>query len=433
MTRSKLCLSVRRISTLEAAWRHVRTRGLSSSNEDIQIETRRFDQNAVQNLRAIHETLRHKTFSFSPQKGVVKKRSKKAGRPIVVSPIPNRIVQRAILTVSEDITAIRDVLNVPTSFGGITGADTAIALVIEKISSGATWFIRSDIPNFFSHIPKRLIVEFIRKATNDEQFVELFERAITVELANAAALKEQNLYEIFPIGPIGVAQGSALSPLVGNILLRDFDSSMNGLGISCIRYIDDFIILGPSKHKVDTAFKSAKRKLAELGLDAYDPEVNPEKAERGLCVSGFDFLGCHISNTRIIPCKKARQAILTKIESVYEDGKRAIAFANRGKKPGALSQRFAQSHAKVDRIVKGWGESFAFCNDRRPVLELDKRISEVVKDFNTKVRQIMRGADSATMRRTIGVTLLEDIRSKPLTDLGSDRHTKRFRKTIRKV
>ena len=52
----------------------------------------------------------------------------------------------------------------------------------------------------------------------------------------------------FQSGDIGVAQGNSLSPLLGNLLLKDFDSAMNSLpNIRCIRFIDDFIILGPNK------------------------------------------------------------------------------------------------------------------------------------------------------------------------------------------
>ena len=76
----------------------------------------------------------------------------------------------------------------------------------------------------------------------------LFRQAIHVELSNLAALREHA--DRFPTEDIGVAQGSALSPLLGNIILADFDQRMNDGECRCLRYIDDFIVLGPSSAAV---------------------------------------------------------------------------------------------------------------------------------------------------------------------------------------
>ena len=73
----------------------------------------------------------------------------------------------------------------------------------------------------------------------------VFREAIDVELSNMAQLRDKAVD--FPIENIGVAQGNSLSPLLGNIILADFDRVMNEGDCRCVRYIDDFIILAPSK------------------------------------------------------------------------------------------------------------------------------------------------------------------------------------------
>lgn len=425
--RSALCREVRKTATLDAAWRHVRGSGFASANESIQKETRRFDENAMANLRNMQVSLRTGKFSFAPQKGVTKKRPGKEPRPIVVAPIPNRIVQRAILTTSEMVPAIREVLNIPTSFGGITGPSDAIAEVLERVKVGGNWYVRSDIPGFFTKIPKPAIVEFIRAASGDPEFAALFESAMTVELENGDALRREDLYRYFPTGPIGVAQGSALSPLVGNILLRDFDAGMNGAGISCIRYIDDFIILGPNKAKTEAAFQSARRRLGQFGLNAYDPNTDLEKAEQGPIGDGFDFLGCRIKGHSIQPGKKAQRALMAKVSKAYQEGIEAVRAAVGGENPGAVTQRLAQSHTRVDRIVKGWGESFSFCNDRRPFRDLDASISAKAREFESEVVKIAGRGDELRWRRAVGITVLADIGTKPLPPADAPRERKGLR------
>ncbi len=378
----------------------------------------------------MHEQLRHGTFVFQRQKGVGKKRVGKKVRPIVISPIPNRIVQRAILMVSETVPLISDVLNIPTSFGGITGADAAIALALQHSTKQGAWYVRSDIPDFFTQIPKPAILEFLLTATGEAKFVDLFDQAMAVELENEAILKKQDLYDYFPTGLIGVAQGSALSPLIGNILLRDFDKELNGDGITCIRYIDDFLLIGSSKEKVVRAFNAATRLLAQHNLEAYDPQQRSDKAHLGPCDAGFDFLGCSIKGFHIVPGKKARTALLKKVAEAYDDGIKAVAKALAGEDRGRPTQRLAQSHGRVDRIVKGWGESFAFCNDRRPIMELDRQITELMKGFDGRVRDMMRNHDDAAVRRAAGITLLTDIERKVLPSPEEARSRARKKKVL---
>src|SRR5208337_5315403 len=116
--------------------------------------------------------------------------------------------------------------------------------------------IRSDIAKFFTRIPKSSVTDIVAKAVNDDEFVDLFPRAITVELENLAQLREQA--NAFPIEDIGVAQGNSLSPLLGNLFLYEFDVELNKRpDVRCIRYIDDFIILAPSRDVAESVFAEA--------------------------------------------------------------------------------------------------------------------------------------------------------------------------------
>lgn len=109
--------------------------------------------------------------------------------------------------------------------------------------------------------------------------MNLFERATETSLVNLTRLGDDTA--LFPLGAEGVAQGSPLSPLIGNILLRKFDAKMNGRGIVCVRYIDDFVLLGPNPSALNKAFANAQAELSRFGMTAYDPATNTEKASLG--------------------------------------------------------------------------------------------------------------------------------------------------------
>ncbi len=403
---------VSRHRTLEKAWRKVRSRGLRSESVDIRAEVQQFDEQSSRNLRSIQQRLIKGSFQFAPQTGVAKKRKGKTPRPIVISPVENRIVQRAILDILSDVAAVKAVLNTPTSVGGIEGVDKAIALAVEAIRGGAKWFIRSDIPGFFTKIPKSKITDFIRSTPEvDEDFARLFDAAMAVNLANAETLGEDAL--LFPNGEEGVAQGSSLSPLIGNILLRDFDQAMNGRGITCIRYIDDFLILGSNKKAVERAFSSAKQMLADYGMDAYDPGKRPDKAAIGEVGNGFEFLGCHVQPGLIMPSKAAREKLLEKMRLIIGDGKRAMKEARN--RPDGREPRYAQTLCHLDRTIKGWGDAFAFCNARQVFQDMDEQIDNELSQFKRHVHSLMCGKSPLKKRRILGVHALQDTAYKALS------------------
>ncbi len=187
------------------------------------------------------------SIQFLPAEGLLIPRKGKKPRPLVKSPIPNRIVQRAILEVLQSVLVLESYYKNSTSFGGIKGRKLgvpgAVRAVYESIQSGvAKYYIRSDVDSFFTRIPRSVVLENIGLIIPDKKFKNILEKATHVELDNLAKLGLSASY--FPSYEIGVAQGCCLSPLLGNILLEDFDRKLNGRDITCIRYIDDFLILG---------------------------------------------------------------------------------------------------------------------------------------------------------------------------------------------
>ncbi|MBO6602398.1 MAG: hypothetical protein JJ938_02985 [Roseicyclus sp.] len=116
---------------------------------------------------------------------------------------------------------------------------------------------------FFDGVPRDQVLATLSKDVPDQEFLNLLDKATTVSLGNADRLGEDR--KVFPTNYEGVAQGSPLSPLFGNILLFDFDRQLNGRGVICIRFVDDFVIMSSSQAKCNAAFKSAKKILNVAG------------------------------------------------------------------------------------------------------------------------------------------------------------------------
>ncbi len=406
-----LYFKVREMKTLVGAWRVVKASALVSSSDEIKSSAVEFESESNSKLRTLQAQLRKQTFMFKNQKGVAKKRAGKEPRPLVISPIENRIVQRAILDVMQsNVPYIDTILNVPTSFGGIKGkrVEMAIMKLKDVFSGGAKYYIRSDIPNFFTKVKRSAVLEEVRKHVQDEKFYELFSSAIETTLGNLSELGRQNLSKYFPVGLDGVAQGSPLSPLIANIYLEEFDREMNSGTVACIRYVDDFVILGATEKDVFAGFRRAEAILKRLGLTAYSPFTATDKAGHGRVGDGFDFLGCHVTPGLVQPSRAARNSLLDKVDA---EVLRTLSAAKHIMEGGELVAAgcYGQGLSKINSIVWGWGKSFYFCNGFQVAKNLDLEISKKLGVLERELQNLIRGADYRVRQRVSGVNLLEDI------------------------
>lgn len=421
---------------LRAAWGKVRTSGLTSESAQTKQDTHRFDKDWLGGLERIRSQLKHGDFAFNGERGVPlhKGRGKSGIRPIVLAPIANRIVRRAVLDVLQGygrkddpprrrwagFPEVRAVMDTRTSIGGIPerGVPHGLALIDEAVRADFNWFVRSDIRNFFTKIPKAEVSEFIRDAVQDDRFANFFDLALATNLENQQELEERKQFKHFPNPQIGVAQGSALSALAGNIVLREFDAAMNERGIVCVRYIDDFILLGRSNAKVLAAYDSAKKMLIQIGMDVYEltdkAAVASGKVHSGNIHHGTDILGYRISGHSLQPSTASCEKLFIKLDKVVADAKQAMRTAAIGI-PAPHALRYHQAAGMLHEIIWGWSQSFKYTTARQALVSLDTEIDKRIVALSRAAHQLIGENGRKTNRRVIGIHLLADT---PLASLA---------------
>ena len=418
---SKLRKSVQKAANLEAAWRVIYRNGKYSKSDDVRLAIERFAEDPAKNIRSIQRRLSRDKFQFEPAKGApihkLDSKGKRTGkiRPIVIAPLEARIVQRAILNVLVEVPALKPYISTPHSFGGMRktkpkegqleesyhSVPAAIKAVLDEIGNGAKWTASADITAFFTKISKSAVSDIIGRCIQDQSLMDLVASAIKVELANLAELRQ--LASQFPIEDIGVAQGNSLSPLLGNILLADFDTAMNERDCRCIRYIDDFIILAPTEKAANARLRKAKQLLEE-----FEMELSPEKSSRQAqkVEKGIEFLGIEIVPGHLRPSRKARGKFLSSVKAALDTSAKAMTGLRHG---NPLDPKLAliSTLKRVDGMVDGWGKHYWFCNDRQLFRSIDEKVRDVIGSY--------LGSYSDTRER-----LAENMRHLPLglTNLG---------------
>jgi RNA-directed DNA polymerase len=414
--KSDLALKVRKRGNIDRAWLAIKRNARTSKSQDTKNEIAAFEENLATNLARICRQLQGKKFVFLPARGISipKGKDKSSFRPLVVAPVESRIVQRAVHEVLVSVPAIEKFVRTPYSFGGIkkgkddgmSAVPAAIQAVLDAIADGCKYVIRSDIAKFFTCIPKSKVTEIVSSAVEDREFIELFTQAIAVELKNMAQLREHA--KAFPIEDIGVAQGNFLSPLLGNLFLYDFDQEFNKQpGVRCIRYIDDFIILAPSKEIAETTFGEAQHMLEKLGMS-----VSREKTQRVPLEAGFEFLGIDLSNGFIRPGRKAQERVVESIELTLMESRKAFRDHRRTGEL-ASAQSLLESLRKVGGVMQGWGKHYRFCNDTKCFEHLDQRVFALIKSYLAIYREEREKTDDAGRWRLLGIESLAQIKREP--------------------
>jgi len=411
--KSSLYERVRATSTLLSAWHAIRRNAETSQQETTKQDARKFGEQLPANLRKLQNRLRA-GYRFAPAHGATPAKGKgKAGkRPIVVAPLEDRIVQRAILDTLQDakeVAGIQRVLNTPTSIGGIRGrgVEHAIKLIDARVSAGDRYLAGSDISGFFTKIPRQNVLDFLVSEGVEQEFVELVERALTVELSNADSLSEEDR-QLFPTGVDGVAQGCPLSALAGNIVLEKFDREMNGRGITCIRYIDDFVVMGKSQQAVQKAMEAAKQILSDLKMDIYDPKLAPTKAFIGAVGGNHDFLGYTLLPGIYPPSSSARAKLDANVRATLAKGRASIVKAIAGRKITSTDKCYAQTIVALDQIIRGWKGSFRAANCPTEYKKIDDEIDRQLNDFRAFYNSKVAKCSDAERRRAMRVALLSD-------------------------
>ncbi|WP_439413251.1 reverse transcriptase domain-containing protein, partial [Enterobacter ludwigii] len=113
----------------------------------------------------------------------------------------------------------------------------------------------------------------------------------------------------------GIPRASSLSPLLAAFHLYSIDDTLSRLpGIRYARYMDDFILIATTRHKLRRAVKCLKQHLHELGF-----VLHPDKTQLGRIQKGFDWMGLWFTDKGISAfAPRATEKHRLKCRQLYE-------------------------------------------------------------------------------------------------------------------
>lgn len=289
-----------------------------------------YGQHLEANLRALHQKLCSKQWRHQPiQRVHIPKDDKGKTRPIGISCFEDKIVQDVLREVLSAVYE-QDFRTCSYGFRPRRSAHDALRALNRVVMNGeANWILEADIASYFDSIDHRMLLEMLSERVPDGSIKRLVGKCLHVGVLDGVELTTPEE---------GTAQGSALSPLLGNLYLHhvldrwfedDIRPRLRGQA-EVIRYADDFVIGFQLQEDAERVMEVLGKRLAKYGLSLQPEKTRlipftrpPETQLKGKGPGSFDFLGFRWywrrarTGTWVLASKTRPERLAKSIRAVY--------------------------------------------------------------------------------------------------------------------
>jgi RNA-directed DNA polymerase len=199
----------------------------------------------------------------------------------------------AVLPVSTTCTHIR----------GHGGAKEAIRQVHASLPKN-THVFRTDVKSYYASIDHFLLLDRLAEHVADRAAINLLSQYMRRTICDGG-----NFVDI----ERGISLGCPLSPLMATFFLNELDQAFEQSEVFYIRFMDDILILAPTRWKLCRSVATLNGVLSELRL-----EKHPDKTYIGRIARGFDYLGYHFVDGALRAAHKTTRKMYETAVRLYE-------------------------------------------------------------------------------------------------------------------
>ena len=277
-------------------------------------------------------------------------------RTLKIACVRDRVVQAACLHLIEPLFDAR-FTGASFAYRPRRSAHHAVALARSAIRSGKQWAVTADIRKCFDSIDHDVLLRLVSDVIGDPDLIQLIRHWLSADVID--------FMEVIP-SERGVPQGEAISPLLANIYLDPLDKEFERLGITFVRYADDYVVLCNSEAEAQAAL----RLMSEFLQGVLRLALKPAKTQYGRVEQGIGFLGFQIglSDVRIPPDKIAR--------TVQTIGELVEAIAS----PQTSSMEKYRTVMRINALSRGFSNYFLIDDApaiRTQLAEMDAAVEEL--------------------------------------------------------
>jgi RNA-directed DNA polymerase len=289
-----------------------------------------YGQDLEANFQALHARLKTKQYRHQPIRRVHIPKAQGKTRPIGISAFEDKLVQDAVREVLEAIYE-QDFLECSYGFRPGRSAHDAVRTLKRIVDRGEVrWILEADIVSFFDSLDRTELKKMLEVRVADGSLLRLIGKCLHVGVLDGETMVEPEL---------GTAQGSVLSPLLGNVYLHyvldlwfetEVKPRLQGKA-TLIRYCDDFLIGFEREDDARRVPAVLDKRMGRYGLTLHPDKTRlvpfwcpPQVQQRGQGPATFDFLGFTLywRRTRTghwrMGCKTRRASLRRAKKAIYD-------------------------------------------------------------------------------------------------------------------
>ena len=137
------------------------------------------------------------------------------------------------------------------------GIVEAVKCAASFIECGKEYVVELDIKDFFEYINHDRLLHILRNKVEDARVYDLLKKYIECSVESDFQLTKKKCE---------IMQGSAISPLLSNLYLQEFDSWMEEQGYSFVRFADNINIYISNPQEGNHVLETVSQKLGEYKL-----------------------------------------------------------------------------------------------------------------------------------------------------------------------
>src|SRR5881628_3639226 len=231
---------------------------------------RHYGEALEENLQDLSGRLKRGAYRAKPVRRVYIPKADGRQRPLGVTALEDKLVQRATVEV---LNAIYETDFLGFSYGfrpGRSQHNALDALYAGLLTRKVNWVLDADIRGFFDTLDHGWLVRFIEHRVADRRVVRLIQKWL-----NAGVLEDGKRMQ----SEVGTVQGGSVSPLLANVYLHYvFDlwvqrwrKQASG-DVIIVRFADDFVLGFQHRHEAEQFLDALHERFAKFGL-----ELHPSK------------------------------------------------------------------------------------------------------------------------------------------------------------
>ena len=257
-----------------------------------------YESDLFRNLDKLRADVLSGCYRSSELSGVLLPKADGSVRALAFPTVRDRVLQRAVTQI---LAPGWELLLEENSFAYRKGLsrEGAAKAIQKAYNEGFRYVMESDIESFFDNVDWQILTGKLRALLVDDPILDLLADWLRADVwFRGQTIRREK----------GLPQGGAISPLLANLYLDEFDE-MLGDDFRLVRYADDFVILCRSKEEAQQARDRAGEALKALALELKESKTAVIDFDRGFEYLGYIFCRSMVMETEKRKTEKPKRAI----------------------------------------------------------------------------------------------------------------------------